>query len=254
MSEDRGDYSAMNAEAIKKIVERQMLNLFCYESVPAQVVNYDFKQCLVDVKPLVSIIDNAGEKIENFELQNIPVVYLDCENCPTSIPLKRTTGLLICTKIGIENWQINGGEQEEAITTRFSRRNCFFIPGLHSLKEKKDNNNYGIDNAVDYIKKFFKQEYEFRVKPDGSMYTKLNKSDVVLNNVDILQQQITLCTKIGEIATKLSDALDKLATATYGSIPGPASCAEDLTQIKSEIDTIKGDVDGIKTSFENAKA
>ena len=241
MSAAQGNNNTEVAEAIKNVVIQILINWFCYEPTPAKVIKYNYRNRTVNVVPTVNITDNVGDEIDNSEVQDVPVCFGDSAKITKSLPLKGSTGLLIFTKIGIENWLIAGGIQSEASAARFSRKNCFFVPGLHSFK---DVNNI-IDNGDDYILNFFGKS-EFRVKPSG-------KANITFNSVELLQQIIELTTKMQEIATNFSQTLDNLANAQYGAVPGPTTCAGDLQATKGTIDNISLQINQIKEQFNKAK-
>ncbi|GEM_PF-3960814 len=243
-----GNNDTLLAETIKSLVLKILEDYLCFEPVPAKVLKYDFKKRTADIKPLVGIIDKVGDVLENQELPDIPVIFPACEKSAFSMPIENCEGLLIFTKLGIENWQFSGGEQSEAITTRYSRRNAFFIPGLINNKTE---NKY-IDNGDDYIRHFFEKS-EFRV-------TKDEKLNFVINEVNLTEQHINdtinttnLSDKIKSALQQVSTALNALATATYGGVPGPASCAADLTAAKSQIDSIVSEIDQIKSKSDEVK-
>jgi len=232
------------AKAVREIVKEELHQLLSYQARPAKMLSFDYKTRTATVLPLTNIPSYNGEVVVAQPISDVPIALPATGECELGLPFDtegNEEGLLIPTQISFGNWFSNGGVTTENILDR-GIHNCVFFPNIKNALSP----NKHIDNGDDFI--LYYNGGEIRITKAGA--TKLKGKDI-----DIFAQLQSLSSKVEELCNKTSTAFNALSTATYGSIPGPASCAEDLATLKSDIDAIKSDIttitNNIKTSQGN---
>lgn len=232
------------AKEVRKIVKDEIQQLISYQPRPAKMLSFDYKKRTATILPIINIPSYNGEIITPQPISEVPVALPATCKCEIGLPFDiegNEEGWLVPTQISFGNWFSNGGVTIENMLDR-GIHNCVFFPNIkNSLSPNKH-----IDNGDDFI--IYYNGGEIRITKAGA--TKLKGKDI-----DIFAQLQSLSSKVEELSDKTSTALNALSTATYGGVPGPASCAGDLATLKSDIDTIKNDIttitNNIKTSQGN---
>ena len=232
--------------SIEKIVKHILDNDRWREPQPAVFIEYtDEDNELLKIQTEIRIALKDGEFTKTIVLDNVPRVTNDTDELEFRSPLtKGVEGVVFFTKLGLDKWLENGGEQYEDIRTIGS--SCFFIPRLtNGNKNKKRKNLYKDCVYWKYGNTLFLFSKDKGVKLVG------NNIDILENKEKVETQIIVLTDKI----TQLTEQINKLAGAIKGGSVGgiPLSTATVGAEVETAIKTITQDITQVKNELNSLK-
>lgn len=117
------------SELIKRTIIQTMRQLRV--SMPCEVVRYNSKRQMVDVRIVQPEIDLAGNNIPMPVITNIPVSFVRCGNSHITHPInKGDTGFIIFADRDISSWvETNNTSVVDSARTH-SMQDSYFIPGI----------------------------------------------------------------------------------------------------------------------------
>ena len=116
-------------ELIKRTIIQTMRQLRV--SMPCEVVSYNSKRQMVDVRIVQPEIDLAGNNIPMPVITNIPVSFVRCGNSHITHPInKGDTGFIIFADRDISSWvETNNTSVVDSARTH-SMQDSYFVPGI----------------------------------------------------------------------------------------------------------------------------
>ena len=117
------------SELIKRTIIQTMRQLRV--SMPCEVVRYNSKRQMVDVRIVQPEIDLAGNNIPMPVITNIPVSFVRCGNSHITHPInKGDTGFIIFADRDISSWvETNNTSVVDSARTH-SMQDSYFVPGI----------------------------------------------------------------------------------------------------------------------------
>ena len=117
------------SELIKRTIIQTMRQLRV--SMPCEVVRYNAKRQMVDVRIVQPEIDLAGNNIPMPVITNIPVSFVRCGNSHITHPInKGDTGFIIFADRDISSWvETNNTSVVDSARTH-SMQDSYFVPGI----------------------------------------------------------------------------------------------------------------------------
>lgn len=117
------------SELIKRTMIQTMRQLRV--SMPCEVVSYNSKRQMVDVRIVQPEIDLAGNNIPMPVVTNIPVSFVRCGNSHITHPInKGDTGFIIFADRDISSWvETNNTSVVDSARTH-SMQDSYFVPGI----------------------------------------------------------------------------------------------------------------------------
>lgn len=117
------------SELIKRTMIQTMRQLRV--SMPCEVVRYNSKRQMVDVRIVQPEIDLAGNNIPMPVITNIPVSFVRCGNSHITHPInKGDTGFIIFADRDISSWvETNNTSVVDSARTH-SMQDSYFVPGI----------------------------------------------------------------------------------------------------------------------------
>lgn len=117
------------SELIKRTMIQTMRQLRV--SMPCEVVSYNSKRQMVDVRIVQPEIDLAGNNIPMPVITNIPVSFVRCGNSHITHPInKGDTGFIVFADRDISSWvETNNTSVVDSARTH-SMQDSYFVPGI----------------------------------------------------------------------------------------------------------------------------
>ena len=117
------------SELIKRTIIQTMRQLRV--SMPCEVVTYDSKRQMVDVRIVQPEIDLAGNNIPMSVITNIPVSFVRCGNSHITHPInKGDTGFIIFADRDISSWVETNNKSVVDSARTHSMQDSYFVPGI----------------------------------------------------------------------------------------------------------------------------
>ena len=117
------------SELIKRTIIQTMRQLRV--SMPCEVVRYNSKRQMVDVRIVQPEIDLAGNNIPMPVITNIPVSFVRCGNSHITHPInKGDTGFIIFADRDISSWVETNNKSVVDSARTHSMQDSYFIPGI----------------------------------------------------------------------------------------------------------------------------
>ena len=116
-------------ELIKRTIIQTMRQLRV--SMPCEVVRYNSKRQMVDVRIVQPEIDLAGNNIPMPVITNIPVSFVRCGNSHITHPInKGDTGFIIFADRDISSWVETNNRSVVDSARTHSMQDSYFVPGI----------------------------------------------------------------------------------------------------------------------------
>lgn len=117
------------SELIKRTMIQTMRQLRV--SMPCEVVRYNSKRQMVDVRIVQPEIDLAGNNIPMPVITNIPVSFVRCGNSHITHPInKGDTGFIIFADRDISSWVETNNKSVVDSARTHSMQDSYFVPGI----------------------------------------------------------------------------------------------------------------------------
>ena len=117
------------SELIKRTIIQTMRQLRV--SMPCEVVRYNSKRQMVDVRIVQPEIDLAGNNIPMPVITNIPVSFVRCGNSHITHPInKGDTGFIVFADRDISSWVETNNKSVVDSARTHSMQDSYFIPGI----------------------------------------------------------------------------------------------------------------------------
>ena len=117
------------SELIKRTIIQTMRQLRV--SMPCEVVRYNSKRQMVDVRIVQPEIDLAGNNIPMPVITNIPVSFVRCGNSHITHPInKGDTGFIIFADRDISSWVETNNRSVVDSARTHSMQDSYFVPGI----------------------------------------------------------------------------------------------------------------------------
>ena len=117
------------SELIKRTIIQTMRQLRV--SMPCEVVRYNSKRQMVDVRIVQPEIDLAGNNIPMPVTTNIPVSFVKCGNSHITHPInKGDTGFIIFADRDISSWVETNNKSVVDSARTHSMQDSYFVPGI----------------------------------------------------------------------------------------------------------------------------
>lgn len=117
------------SELIKRTIIQTMRQLRV--SMPCEVVRYNSKRQMVDVRIVQPEIDLAGNNIPMPVITNIPVSFVRCGNSHITHPIsKGDTGFIIFADRDISGWVETNNRSVVDSARTHSMQDSYFVPGI----------------------------------------------------------------------------------------------------------------------------
>lgn len=117
------------SELIKRTMMQTMRQLRV--SMPCEVVRYNSKRQMVDVRIVQPEIDLAGNNIPMPVITNIPVSFVRCGNSHITHPInKGDTGFIIFADRDISSWVETNNRAVVDSARTHSMQDSYFVPGI----------------------------------------------------------------------------------------------------------------------------
>ena len=117
------------SELIKRTIIQTMRQLRV--SMPCEVVRYNSKRQMVDVRIVQPEIDLAGNNIPMPVITNIPVSFVRCGNSHITHPInKGDTGFIIFADRDISSWVETNNKSVVDSARTHSMQDSYFVPGI----------------------------------------------------------------------------------------------------------------------------
>ena len=117
------------SELIKRTIIQTMRQLRV--SMPCEVVRYNPKRQMVDVRIVQPEIDLAGNNIPMPVITNIPVSFVRCGNSHITHPInKGDTGFIVFADRDISSWVETNNRSVVDSARTHSMQDSYFVPGI----------------------------------------------------------------------------------------------------------------------------
>ena len=117
------------SELIKRTMIQTMRQLRV--SMPCEVVRYNSKRQMVDVRIVQPEIDLAGNNIPMPVITNIPVSFVRCGNSHITHPIsKGDTGFIVFADRDISSWVETNNKSVVDSARTHSMQDSYFVPGI----------------------------------------------------------------------------------------------------------------------------
>ena len=117
------------SELIKRTIIQTMRQLRV--SMPCEVVRYNSKRQMVDVRIVQPEIDLAGNNIPMPVITNIPVSFVRCGNSHITHPInKGDTGFIVFADRDISSWVETNNRSVVDSARTHSMQDSYFVPGI----------------------------------------------------------------------------------------------------------------------------
>jgi len=117
------------SELIKRTMIQTMRQLRV--SMPCEVVRYNSKRQMVDVRIVQPEIDLAGNNIPMPVITNIPVSFVRCGNSHITHPInKGDTGFIVFADRDISSWVETNNRSVVDSARTHSMQDSYFVPGI----------------------------------------------------------------------------------------------------------------------------
>ena len=117
------------SELIKRTIIQTMRQLRV--SMPCEVVRYNSKRQMVDVRIVQPEIDLAGNNIPMPVITNVPVNFKRCGNSHITHPInKGDTGFVVFADRDISSWVETNNRSVVDSARAHSMQDCYFDPGI----------------------------------------------------------------------------------------------------------------------------
>lgn len=117
------------SELIKRTIIQTMRQLRV--SMPCEVVRYNSKRQMVDVRVVQPEIDLTGNNIPMPVITNIPVSFVRCGNSHITHPInKGDTGFIIFADRDISSWVETNNKSVVDSARTHSMQDSYFVPGI----------------------------------------------------------------------------------------------------------------------------
>lgn len=117
------------SELIKRTMIQTMRQLRV--SMPCEVVRYNSKRQMVDVRIVQPEIDLAGNNIPMPVITNIPVSFVRCGNSHITHPVnKGDTGFIVFADRDISSWVETNNKSVVDSARTHSMQDSYFVPGI----------------------------------------------------------------------------------------------------------------------------
>ena len=117
------------SELIKRTIIQTMRQLRV--SMPCEVVRYNAKRQMVDVRIVQPEIDLAGNNIPMPVITNIPVSFVRCGNSHITHPInKGDTGFIVFADRDISSWVETNNRSVVDSARTHSMQDSYFVPGI----------------------------------------------------------------------------------------------------------------------------
>lgn len=117
------------SELIKRTIIQTMRQLRV--SMPCEVVRYNSKRQMVDVRIVQPEIDLAGNNIPMPVITNIPVSFVRCGNSHITHPInKGDTGFIVFADRDISSWVETNNKSVVDSARTHSMQDSYFVPGI----------------------------------------------------------------------------------------------------------------------------
>lgn len=117
------------SELIKRTIIQTMRQLRV--SMPCEVVKYNSKRQMVDVRIVQPEIDLAGNNIPMPVITNIPVSFVRCGNSHITHPInKGDTGFVVFADRDISSWVETNNRSVVDSARTHSMQDSYFVPGI----------------------------------------------------------------------------------------------------------------------------
>lgn len=165
------------SELIKRTIIQTMRQLRV--SMPCEVVRYNSKRQMVDVRVVQPEIDLAGNNIPMPVITNIPVSFVRCGNSHITHPInKGDTGFIIFADRDISSWvETNNTSVVDSARTH-SMQDSYFVPGIVGGGKNANPNDVEIkyNNTTIHLRK------NGDVDINTSSNVNVNASNVIINS------------------------------------------------------------------------
>lgn len=117
------------SELIKRTIIQTMRQLRV--SMPCEVVSYNSKRQMVDVRIVQPEIDLAGNNIPMPVITNIPVSFVRCGNSHITHPINKCdTGFIVFADRDISSWVETNNKSVVDSARTHSMQDSYFVPGI----------------------------------------------------------------------------------------------------------------------------
>lgn len=165
------------SELIKRTIIQTMRQLRV--SMPCEVVRYNSKRQMVDVRIVQPEIDLSGNNIPMPVITNIPVSFVRCGNSHITHPInKGDTGFIIFADRDISSWvETNNTSVVDSARTH-SMQDSYFVPGIVGGGNNANPNDVEIkyNNTTIHLRK------NGDVDINTSTKVNVNASNVIINS------------------------------------------------------------------------
>jgi hypothetical protein len=128
------------SELLRLAVEAGLSDI--HTCMPATIEKYDFEHQKASVKPSIKKAYRDGEIAEMPVIEGVPVVFPRSGGASLTFPVNQGDAvMLLFSERSLENWLIEGGEQEPGDPRRMDLTDAIAIPGLYSFKETSPQKN-----------------------------------------------------------------------------------------------------------------
>lgn len=169
-------------------VFKQALDSFAAEmrvSAPAEVVRYDHKKQLVDVRPYHKKKYRDGKTADAPIIYNVPVAFPRAGEAFISLPIGvGHTVMLVFSDRSLEKWLSSGASGEPDDTRKHHVSDAVAIPGGYPFS-----NTAKVSNAKDLIVK--NKNLEMRIRKDGKMQVINQKTEMLKTVLDYMNKALS---------------------------------------------------------------
>jgi hypothetical protein len=153
-------------------------------SCPGEVVKYDFKKQLADVRPDFDRKYSDGKVVKSPIIYNVPVKHPRAFGCIIHLPLKKGDKVeLIFSDRSLENWLSNGKAGAPPSKRAHHISDATAYPGLYPFSDAAK-----VHNGKDLILK--NGQVEMRMKPNGKLQVLNSTNELVKLLVDYMKADI----------------------------------------------------------------
>jgi hypothetical protein len=180
------------SELLRLAVEAGLSDI--HTCMPATIEKYDFEHQKASVKPSIKKTYRDGEVAEMPVIEGVPVVFPRSGGASLTFPVNQGDAvMLLFSERSLENWLIEGGEQEPGDPRRMDLTDAIAIPGLYSFKETSPQKN-NTDVQLQY------KGGQFVINPSGkiALGNQTGELIAILQEV-VLAIETSLCVPFSEL-------------------------------------------------------
>lgn len=209
-------------DAVRQAILYQLTTI--HTALPATIISYDYTKQRAKVKPVLNKFWSDGTFTEMPIINDVPVIFPRSGGASLTFPVAEGDFcLIVFSERSLDNWLAEGGNSITPNDQRkFNLSDAMAIMGIFPFTE-----NSQAENNDDVLLTY--KGSKIKIKSSG---------DIVIDTAS----KVAIGNNTTEVLDILSQLMGYLITATVGSVPFDPPFPLNVTNLQTQINSIKGTI------------